>query len=57
MGKLGLKNQNCQFKLKFCAKTNPNMQNSMVEFTFSVSDQNHPFRADLVQKINIVSLS
>ena len=33
------------------------MQNSMVVFTFSVLDQKNPFRANLVQKIKIVSLS
>ena len=30
------KNQNFQFKLKFGAKSNLNMQNSMPVFTFSV---------------------
>ena len=34
MGKLGPKNQNCQFKLKYGTETNSNMQNSMVIFTF-----------------------
>ena len=33
------------------------MQNSMVVFPFSVLDQKHTFKADLVQKIKIVSLS
>ena len=32
------------------------MQNSMVVFTFSVSDRKHPFWANLVQKIKIASL-
>ena len=48
MGKLGLQDQNCQFKLKFCDKTNSNMQNSIVVLTLSALDQNHPFQADLV---------
>ena len=34
-GKFGPENQNCQFKLKFGTKTNLNMQNSVVLFTFS----------------------
>ena len=34
LDKLGLKNQNYQFKLKFGTYTNSNMQNSMVIFTF-----------------------
>ena len=38
LGKLGPKNQNCQFKLKFGTKTNSNMQNSIAMFTFSVFD-------------------
>ena len=36
LGKLGAKNQNCQFKLKFGTYTSSNMQNSMVVITFSV---------------------
>ena len=36
LGTFGPKNQNCQLKLKFGTKTNLNMQNSMVVFTFSV---------------------
>ena len=38
LGKCGLKNQNCQFKLTCGTQTNSNMQNSMVVFTFSVLD-------------------
>ena len=55
--KLSLKNQNCQFELKFGNKTNVNMQNKMALFTFSVLDGKHPFRGNLVQKIKIFSLS
>ena len=55
LGKFGLKNQTCQFKLKFGTWTNSKMQNSM--FTFSVLDRKHTFRVNLVQKIKIVSLS
>ena len=51
------KNHNCQFKLKFGTKTNQNMQNSLVVFTFSGLDQKYPFRVNLVQKIKIFSLS
>ena len=57
MGKFGSKNQNCQFKLKFGKKTNQNMQNSMVVFTFSGLDEKYPFQANLIQKIKIFSLS
>ena len=56
LGKFGPKNQNCQFKLKFGTKTNLNMQNLVVLFTFSVFDWKYPFWANLVQKIKIVSL-
>ena len=52
-----VKNQNCQFKLKFGTYTNSNMQNSMALLTFSVLDQENSFWANLVQKIKIVSLS
>ena len=38
LGKYGPKNQSYQFKLKFGTQTNSNMQNTMVVFTFSVSD-------------------
>ena len=38
------KNQNCQFKMKFSTKTNLNMQNSIVVFTFAVLDGNTLFR-------------
>ena len=51
------KNQSCQFKLKFGTETNLNLQNSMVQFSFSVLSQKHPFYANLVQKVKIVSLS
>ena len=54
---LDKKSQNCRFKLKFGAKSNSNMQNSMVIVAFYVLDQKHTFWANLVQKIKIVSLS
>ena len=57
LGKFGLKNQNCHFKLKYGTKTNSNTQNSMVLFTFSDLEREHPFLANLVQKIKIVSLN
>ena len=55
--KLGPKNQNCQFKLKFGNCPNSNTQNSIVMFTYSLLDRKSPFRANLVQKVKIVSLS
>ena len=36
LGKSYKKNQNCQFKLKLGTKTNLNMRNSLMMFTFSV---------------------
>ena len=57
LGKFDPNNQTCQFKLKYGTYTNSNMQNSMVMLTFSVSEQNTLFLANLVQKIKIVSLS
>ena len=51
------KSQNCQFKLKCGTHTNLNMWNSMALFIFSVLDRKHPFWANLVQKIKVVSLS
>ena len=53
LGKICTRSQNCLFSMK----TNSNMQNSMVVFTFSVSDRICPFCANLVQKIKIFSLS
>ena len=44
-------------KLKFGTKTNSNMQNSVVLFTFSYSDWKYSFSVNLVQKIKTVSLS
>ena len=43
--------------LKFGTKTNSNMQNSMVMFTFLVCDWKYPFEANLVKKIKIVSFN
>ena len=43
LGKLDPINQNCQFKPKFGTKTNSNMQNSMVVFTFSAFYRKNPF--------------
>ena len=57
LGKFGAKNRNCQFQLKLCTKTNSNMQNSVVLFTFSFLVRKHPLWANLVQKIKIVCLS
>ena len=53
-GKFGPNIQICQFHLKFSAKTNSNMQNSMGMFTFSLFNGKHVFWAFLVQKIKIV---
>ena len=57
LGKFSPKNQICQFKLKFGTKTNSNIQNSKVVFTFSVLNRKYTFWANLVQKIKIVSLN
>ena len=57
LGKLGPQNQNRQSKLKFCIKTNMNMQNSMLTFTFSVLDMKYPFWLYLVQKNKVVGLN
>ena len=57
LGKFGLKNQNCQFKVKSDTSTNSNMQNSMAVFTFSVLERKYPFRTNLGQKVKIVSSS
>ena len=57
LGKLGPKNENCQFKLKFGSEPNLNVQSSMVVFTFSVLDWKYSFWRNLAQKIKIVSLS
>ena len=57
MGKFGSKKQNCQFKLNFGTWTISNMENSMALISFSALDQKHPFWANLVQKIKIVSSS
>ena len=51
LGKFGPKNQNRQFQLNFGAKTNWNMQNSLVMFTFSILGRKDPFWANLVKKI------
>ena len=53
LSKSGQKNQNCQFKLKFGTKTNLNMQNSMMIFTFSAFDHKYLSWANLVQKLKI----
>ena len=55
--KFGPKHENCWFKLKFGTQNNPNMRNSMLLFTLSVFNREHPFCANLVQKVKIVSLS
>ena len=55
--KCGPENQNCQFKLKFGTNAKSNMQNSMVMFTSTVFYQKYPFWVDLVQKIQLASLS
>ena len=52
MDRLCPKCQNCQFKLKFFTNANSNKQNSMVIFTFFVSDWNSAFWGNLVEKEN-----
>ena len=56
MAKFGPENQNCQFKLKIGTKTNLDMQNPVLLFTFSVFEWKYPFQANLIQKIETVSL-
>ena len=46
-----------RLKLKFGSQNNSNMQNSMVMYTLSVLDSKYPFKANLVQKVEIFSLS
>ena len=57
LAKLGPKNQNYQFKLKFGTWTNSNMQNSMVVSILFLVDWKYPFWTNLIQKIKIDSLS
>ena len=57
LGKIGLENPSCLFEVKLDTKTNSNIQNSIVVFTFSVFDRKYPFWANLVKKVKIFSLS
>ena len=52
-----VKNQNCQFKLKFSTLINSNIRNSIMMFTFSVFDQKYFFGVNFLEKIIIASLS
>ena len=54
LGKSAQKNQNCQFKVKFCSNANVNMQNSMVMFLVSAFEHKYLSWANLVQKFTIV---
>ena len=54
LGKSDQKYQNCQFKLEFGIKTNLNIQDSLVMFTFSVFELQYFSWVNLVQKFNIV---
>ena len=51
LGKPGQKDQNRQFQHKFSTKTNLNMRNSMMMFTFSVFDHKYLSQANLVKKM------
>ena len=53
----GPKNQNCGCQLKFGTYTNSNILNLMVMRSFSVLNQKHCFRSNVVQKIKIVTLA
>ena len=53
LGKFGQLNQNCQFELKFGSKTNSNMQNSMMIFSFSAFSHKYSSWANLFQKSKI----
>ena len=52
--KSGQQNQNCQLKQKFGTRTNLNMRNSMIIFTFSVFGHKYLSLANLVWKFKIV---
>ena len=52
-GKFVPENQNCQFKLKFGTKTNWNMQNSVVLFTFSVFDWKYCFGENFILEAEV----
>ena len=53
LDKFDPKSQNCQLKLKFGTKTNSNMLNSMMMFTFFVSNYICPSWENLIQKFKI----
>ena len=57
LGKFDLKYENCQTKLTSGTKTNLNMQNSVVVFSFFIFERNNPFWSNKVQKIKIVRLN
>ena len=57
LGKFDPKYQNCQFKVKLGTKTNSNMQNLVMLFTFFVFDRKCPFWVNLVKNVKIASLS
>ena len=57
LDKFGPKTQNCQFKLTFGTWTNSKMQNSMAMFIFYILDRKYSFWKNLVQKVEIASLS
>ena len=58
LGKLGPKNQNCQFKPKIGTQTSSNTKNLMMMFIFSVFDPKYRFFVvNLVQNIKIVGWS
>ena len=50
LDKLCPKNQNCQYKPKFDAKTNSNMNNSMVMFFLSALARKYPFWWQVLSK-------
>ena len=56
-GKFVSKNRNCQFKLKFCAKSYSNMQNWIVIFIFCCLRQEISSLDKFGQKIKIFCLS
>ena len=55
LAKLVQKNQNYNFKLKFVAETNSNMQNLIAVFTLFVLDWKYRYWTNLFQSIKIVS--
>ena len=53
LGQFDPENQNCKFKLKFGTKTNLNMKNSMVLFSFSLFDWKCSFGENFIAEAEV----